>query len=145
MAIEGVFGTGLEAQSSQTDAVKSLIRWESPHPLSIAGVDILQVRRKRINSARSIVRMAAIGASASPPRGPGGVALPQHCGRCRPADGAAAHARLCPKLPCTACQVACVASAADVELGCNFDNMRKTRSHEEVARLAPILFRQGTQ
>src|SRR3954447_25009984 len=39
MAIEGVFGTGLEAQSSQTDAVKSLIRWESPHPLSIAGVD----------------------------------------------------------------------------------------------------------
>src|SRR3954453_22767315 len=38
MAIEGVSGTGLEAQSSQTDAVKSLIRWESPHPLSIAGV-----------------------------------------------------------------------------------------------------------
>src|SRR3982750_4534901 len=37
-AIEGVSGTGLEAQSSQTDAVKSLIRWESPHPLSIAGV-----------------------------------------------------------------------------------------------------------
>src|SRR3954451_8366035 len=34
----GVSGTGLEAQSSQTDAVKSLIRWESPHPLSIAGV-----------------------------------------------------------------------------------------------------------
>src|SRR3954452_16171755 len=33
-----VSGTGLEAQSSQTDAVKSLIRWESPHPLSIAGV-----------------------------------------------------------------------------------------------------------
>src|SRR3954471_8092783 len=38
MAIEGVSGTGLEAQSSQTDAIKSLIRWESPHPLSIAGV-----------------------------------------------------------------------------------------------------------
>src|SRR3954451_7174657 len=38
MAIEGVSATGLEAQSSQTDAVKSLIRWESPHPLSIAGV-----------------------------------------------------------------------------------------------------------
>src|SRR3982751_3241949 len=38
-AIEGVSGTGLEAQSSQTDAVKSLIRWESPHPLSIAGVN----------------------------------------------------------------------------------------------------------
>src|SRR5215213_7262753 len=37
-AIEGGSGTGLEAQSSQTDAVKSLIRWESPHPLSIAGV-----------------------------------------------------------------------------------------------------------
>src|SRR3954447_8210641 len=37
-AIEGVSGTGLEAQSSQIDAVKSLIRWESPHPLSIAGV-----------------------------------------------------------------------------------------------------------
>src|SRR4051795_3912687 len=40
MAIEGVSGTGLEAQSSQTDAVKSLIRWESPHPLSIAGVSL---------------------------------------------------------------------------------------------------------
>src|SRR4051795_3951140 len=39
MAIEGVSGTGLEAQSSQTDAVKSLIRRESPHPLSIAGVN----------------------------------------------------------------------------------------------------------
>src|SRR3954451_1401626 len=39
-AIEGVSGTGLEAQSSQTDAVKSLIRWESPHPLSIAGVSV---------------------------------------------------------------------------------------------------------
>src|SRR3954451_7364474 len=38
MAIEGVSATGLEAQLSQTDAVKSLIRWESPHPLSIAGV-----------------------------------------------------------------------------------------------------------
>src|SRR3954469_19446945 len=38
-AIEGVSGTGFEAQSSQTDAVKSLIRWESPHPLSIAGVN----------------------------------------------------------------------------------------------------------
>src|SRR3954471_12810520 len=37
-AIEGVSGTGLEAQSSQTDAVKSLICRESPHPLSIAGV-----------------------------------------------------------------------------------------------------------
>src|SRR3954447_21918174 len=47
------------------------------------------------------------------------------------ADGPAAYA---PKLPCTACQVGCVASAADVELGCNFDNMRKTHSHEEVAR-----------
>ena len=35
----GISGTGLEAQSSQTDAVKSLIRWESPHPLSIAGVN----------------------------------------------------------------------------------------------------------
>src|SRR3954454_21802803 len=43
MAIEGVSGTGLEAQSSQTDAVKSLIRWESPHPLSIAGVDITRI------------------------------------------------------------------------------------------------------
>src|SRR3954451_529305 len=41
MAIEGVSATGLEAQSSQTDAVKSLIRWESPHPLSIAGVRYL--------------------------------------------------------------------------------------------------------
>ena len=40
-AIEGGSGTGLEAQSSQTDAVKSLIRWESPHPLSIVGVDYL--------------------------------------------------------------------------------------------------------
>src|SRR3954449_1107799 len=37
-AIEGVSGTGLEAQSSQTDAVKSLICRESPRPLSIAGV-----------------------------------------------------------------------------------------------------------
>jgi hypothetical protein len=36
--LRGFSGTGLEAQSSQTDAVKSLIRWESPHPLSIAGV-----------------------------------------------------------------------------------------------------------
>src|SRR3954452_16762610 len=42
-AIEGVSGTGLEAQSSQTDAVKSLIRWESPHPLSIAGVSYIQL------------------------------------------------------------------------------------------------------
>src|SRR3982750_4167340 len=41
-AIEGVSGTGLEAQSSQTDAVKSLIRWESPHPLSIAGVKLCE-------------------------------------------------------------------------------------------------------
>src|SRR3954469_20016825 len=56
-AIEGVSGTGLEAQSSQTDAVKSLIRWESPHPLSIAGVNIgnraqsrrLPLRNWRIN------------------------------------------------------------------------------------------------
>jgi hypothetical protein len=37
--LRGFSGTGLEAQSSQTDAVKSLIRWESPHPLSIAGVN----------------------------------------------------------------------------------------------------------
>src|SRR3954451_21124569 len=47
MAIEGVSGTGLEAQSSQTDAVKSLIRWESPHPLSIAGVSIIIPRLYR--------------------------------------------------------------------------------------------------
>src|SRR3982751_5396046 len=40
-AIEGVSGTGLEAQLSQTDAVKSLIRGESPHPLSIAGVIVV--------------------------------------------------------------------------------------------------------
>src|SRR5215213_10201921 len=39
----GFSGTGLEAQSSQTDAVKSLIRWESPHPLSIAGVSIVRL------------------------------------------------------------------------------------------------------
>src|SRR3954451_24921209 len=38
-AIEGLSGTGFEAQLSQTDAVKPLIRWESPHPLSIAGVN----------------------------------------------------------------------------------------------------------
>src|SRR3954453_20848101 len=44
MAIEGVSGTGLEAQSSQTDAVKSLIRWEPPHPLSIAGVELPRAR-----------------------------------------------------------------------------------------------------
>jgi hypothetical protein len=37
--LRGFSGTGLEAQSSQTDAVKSLIRWESPHPLSITGVN----------------------------------------------------------------------------------------------------------
>jgi hypothetical protein len=45
-AIEGVSGTGLEAQSSQTDAVKSLIRWESPHTLSIAGVIYNRCRRE---------------------------------------------------------------------------------------------------
>src|SRR3954452_4664088 len=38
MAIEGTPRTGFEAQSSQTDAVKPLIFWESPHPLSIVRV-----------------------------------------------------------------------------------------------------------
>src|SRR3954453_18442100 len=57
MAIEGVSGTGLEAQSSQTDAVKSLIRWESPHPLSIAGVtyDAPATWPKRRTSARGAI------------------------------------------------------------------------------------------
>src|SRR3954469_19980483 len=39
MAIEGILRTGVEAQSSQTDAVKPLIFWESPHPLSIVRVN----------------------------------------------------------------------------------------------------------
>jgi hypothetical protein len=34
--IEGI--QQIMAQLSQIDAVKLLIRWESPHPLSIAGV-----------------------------------------------------------------------------------------------------------
>src|SRR3954453_10551471 len=38
MAIEGILPTGFEAQSSQTDAVKPLIFWESPHPLSVVRV-----------------------------------------------------------------------------------------------------------
>src|SRR3954469_3323064 len=56
-AIEGVSGTGLEAQSSQTDAVKSLIRWESPHPLSIVGVtyDAPATWPKRRTSARGAI------------------------------------------------------------------------------------------
>src|SRR3954467_889220 len=40
MAIEGILRTGFEAQSSQTDAVKPLIFWESPHPLSIVRVNL---------------------------------------------------------------------------------------------------------
>src|SRR4051794_24308959 len=42
MAIEGILRTGFDAQSSQTDAVKPLIFWESPHPLSIVRVDQLE-------------------------------------------------------------------------------------------------------
>src|SRR3954463_16750806 len=40
MAIEGILRTGVEAQSSQTDAVKPLIFWESPHPLSVVRVEL---------------------------------------------------------------------------------------------------------
>src|SRR5215213_8173826 len=38
MAIEGILRTGFAAQLSQTNAVKPLILWESPHPLSIVRV-----------------------------------------------------------------------------------------------------------
>src|SRR4051812_9039699 len=38
MTIEGILRTGLEAQLPQTDAVKSLIRWESPQSLPIVQV-----------------------------------------------------------------------------------------------------------
>jgi hypothetical protein len=38
-AIEGILpNLGFDAQSSQTDAVKSSIFWESPHPLSVVRV-----------------------------------------------------------------------------------------------------------
>src|SRR3954453_14418994 len=57
MAIEGVSGTGLEAQSSQTDAVKSLISWESPHPLSIVGV-LLQARWRSAHQSPVAQRVA---------------------------------------------------------------------------------------
>ena len=43
-------------------------------------------------SRRYGLPMAGIGASASPPRGPGEVALPHHCGRSQPLMGPAAHA-----------------------------------------------------
>jgi hypothetical protein len=36
--LRGFLRTGFEAQLSQTDAVKSLIFWKSPHPLSIVRV-----------------------------------------------------------------------------------------------------------
>src|SRR3954447_24538373 len=62
-AIEGVSGTGLEAQSSQTDAVKSLIRWESPHPLSIAGVDYCRGLLRR-GERKSVEPIAAVTAPA---------------------------------------------------------------------------------
>src|SRR5215213_2995037 len=59
----GFSGTGLEAQSSQTDAVKSLIRWESPHPLSIAGVkrtvpSEIPIRNQKYRSSRPLTRLA---------------------------------------------------------------------------------------
>ena len=38
-SLRGSSMTGFEAQLSQTDAVKSLIFWESPHPLSIVRVN----------------------------------------------------------------------------------------------------------
>ena len=40
MAIEGVSsGTWFDDQSSQTDAVKPLVPWESLQPLSVVGVN----------------------------------------------------------------------------------------------------------
>src|SRR4051795_12669010 len=67
MAIEGVSGTGLEAQSSQTDAVKSLIRWESPHPLSIAGVTYSP--RIAFDPATAPQWSSPVGGSCPDPRG----------------------------------------------------------------------------
>jgi hypothetical protein len=37
--LRGLSGTGFEAQSSQTDAVKALVPWEPPQPLSVVQVN----------------------------------------------------------------------------------------------------------
>src|SRR3954453_7890858 len=55
MAIEGILRTGFEAQSSQTDAVKPLIFWKSPHPLSIVRV---------INDRKAVHTLSALAVAA---------------------------------------------------------------------------------
>jgi hypothetical protein len=51
-AIEGALRNQVEVQCLQTDAVKSLIFWASPHPLSIAGV-----KRSKSVGSRSFFRL----------------------------------------------------------------------------------------
>src|SRR4051794_25220283 len=75
MAIEGILRTGFEAQSSQTDAVKPLIFWESPHPLSVVRVG--EVLPRDHNSALEILARAGWGPGAGNPgvRGAASAAL----------------------------------------------------------------------
>ena len=43
MAIEGILEPGFDARSSQTDAVKPLVLWESPQLLSIVRVTVVLI------------------------------------------------------------------------------------------------------